>query len=83
MLERRAWKEFQKAGLLWWVNRTLHLFGWAIVIDEDKETSQVKVYPAKCGYRGFKEEDEEQGFTKLTEHIKEQLPRMIEDMKKK
>lgn len=26
MVERRSWEEFRESGLLWWVNRTLHLF---------------------------------------------------------
>lgn len=27
-VEERTWEEFIDSKLLWWVNRSLHLFGW-------------------------------------------------------
>ena len=35
----RTWKEFLDNGLLWWINRGLHLFGWAIVVVEEADGS--------------------------------------------
>jgi len=29
MLTRKTGKEFRESGLLWFINSTLHLFGWA------------------------------------------------------
>lgn len=31
-VRRRSWEDFRNTGLLWFVNRVLHLFGWAIVL---------------------------------------------------
>ena len=35
MLTKKSWNEFREVGLLWFVNRILHLFGWAICVDYD------------------------------------------------
>ena len=54
MVTRKDWEEFRSSGLLWFINRTLHLFGWAIVFDYDDKTKELKeVYPARCKFRGF------------------------------
>ena len=77
MLERKTWEEFRAAGLLWWVNRILHLFGWAITCDVDLETNKVnEVYPARCRFRGFSEDSETEGFQNLTKHIVENAERL-------
>lgn len=81
MIERREWKEFQEAGLLWWVNRFLHLFGWVIVTVRDSDSGELTaVFPAKCCFRGFDRADEEEGFQKLTAHIGEQIESMRADV---
>ena len=41
MLEERTWKEFRDIKLLWFVNTILHLFGWAIVYEEN-DNGEVK-----------------------------------------
>jgi hypothetical protein len=69
--ERKTWEEFKAAGLLWWVNRGLHLFGWAIVVEEIPGGSIGEVYPARVAWRGFMVGDEVAGFRKLTHHIEE------------
>lgn len=33
MITKKTWKEFHESGMLWWINRLLHTFGWAIVIE--------------------------------------------------
>lgn len=69
MLERKGWSEFKEAGLLWWVNCGLHLFGWAIVFDVDDDGSISNVYPAHCKFRGFPTDVDEQGYEALTKHL--------------
>ena len=71
-MERKTWDEFSKTGLLWWINRTLHLFGWAIVFQHDNNKI-VEVYPAKVNYRGFSEGSETVGFTRLTNYLKDNI----------
>lgn len=81
MIERRGWKEFQEAGLLWWVNRVLHLFGWAIVLEQNDDTGEIlDAYPARCRFRGFGEVQESQGFARLTRYLERELPRISEDL---
>lgn len=46
MLQESNWREFQRAGLLWWVNRGLHLFGWALVFVVDHDWYQPNAVPA-------------------------------------
>lgn len=76
-----SWEEFREAGLLWWINRGLHLFGWAIVVDVDQNDASkvLRVYPARCTFRGFAGESEERGFRKLTKHISDEMPRLFRD----
>ena len=74
-MTKKTWKEFRDSGLLWWVNRTLHLFGWAIVCQgehkdgEDSEFVIAEVYPARVPFRGFTQDMETNGFKKLTNYI--------------
>lgn len=78
MLERKSWSEFRGAGLLWFTNRLLHLFGWAIcfVID-DADGRITEVYPAKTKFRGFAESAESEGFKQLTKHIKKNIGELV------
>lgn len=79
-ITKKTWKEFQDAGLLWWVNRLLHLCGWVIVFELESKTSNkiIEVYPARCKFRGFNNECETEGFIKLTTH----LSKIIRELKK-
>ena len=75
-IDRRPWAEFRHSGLLWWINRTLHLFGWALVFQwadgVNPETHEPEgVYPARVPYKGFTSEVEDEGFARLGAHIKE------------
>ena len=69
MTEKKTWKEFKDAKLLWWINRSLHLFGWAIVVQEEKDGSLSEVYPARVKFRGFHEQVEEEGFRGLSSYL--------------
>jgi len=75
MIEKKTWQEFRDSKLLWWVNRTLHLFGWAIVYDVDPEdyNKVMDVYPARVKFRGFAEHSESTGFTGLTQYLKNNI----------
>ena len=81
MLEKKSWEEFRDSGLLWWINRTLHLFGWAIVVEVTDNGNLAAVYPARCKFRGFGEECESEGFKQLTEYLSENAPELLEETK--
>lgn len=73
MVEQRGWEEFRAVGLLWWVNRALHLFGWAIVVIVEDGTGRVlDAYPARVKFRGFDTQSESDGFIQLSTYLEEQ-----------
>lgn len=80
MLEKSTWAEFKDSQLLWWINRTLHLFGWAIVMEADSDGNITEVYPARCKFRGFDEKSESEGFVGLTKHIASNIDRIESDV---
>lgn len=81
-LTEATWEEFAKAGFFWWVNRALHLFGWAIVREcesADPDAKVIRVYPARCRFRGFEPDIEKDGFVRLTKHLNENMPNLVRD----
>lgn len=81
MVTRKTWKEFQDSKLLWWVNRLLHTFGWAIVFQVEQDGKISDVYPARVKFRGFDEKSEEEGFIGLTQYLKETVDELAEEAK--
>jgi len=80
-METKSWGEFQQAGLLWWVNRTLHLFGWALVAEQDESSGEIlSVFPARVKYRGFSTQSEERGFRKLTKYLRNTSEGLLQDV---
>ncbi len=72
-----SWKTFQGTGLLLFVNMFLHIFGWAIVLKEDKESGDVlEVYPEKVSYPGFKEKDIKKAYSLLSDTMGLMLPKL-------
>jgi len=80
MVEKRTWEEFRSSKLLWFVNQTLHLFGWAIVVDIDSNNNVTKAYPARVKFRGFDEKNNTEGYVKLTRHLKENIDDLIKEV---
>ena len=79
-LTRKTWEEVQYAGLLWWVNRALHLFGWAIVLEIDTASGKVlTAYPARTRFRGFGPKEEDEGFKQLTDHLRTNADELLAD----
>lgn len=81
MMEEQTWESFVDAKLFWWVNRSLHIFGWALVREVDENGKITRVYPAHCRFRGFSQDVEERGFEGLTKHIAENTQRLLDDLK--
>lgn len=80
MIEEKSWKEFRESGLLWFINRTLHLFGWAIVLEfEDDEI--IRAYPARVKFRGFSEDIESDGYTKVSEYLENNIEEINKESK--
>lgn len=80
MIERKTWAEFKDAKLLWWVNRKLHLFGWAIVLEIGPDGKIADAYPARVKFRGFTEQVETEGFAGLTNHLKINVGQLLSEV---
>jgi len=80
MIEKRTWEELQDVGLLWWINRALHLFGWSIVFCYDERGKLLDVYPAKVKFRGFDDKTEEDGYLRLTNYMSKNGGRLVKDI---
>lgn len=81
MIERRSWEEFRGAGLLWWINRLLHTFGWVIVAEVQPDGRVTDMYPARTKFRGFSASVESEGFQALSEHIVENAATLRDEAK--
>lgn len=74
-MKKISLKEFKESGLLWFINRQLHLFGIALVVDIDKD----KIYPIRCEYRGFSENLEEKGYKAVTNYLLKNIENINND----
>ena len=74
------WEEFKEVGLLWWINRMLHLFGWAIVFAYSEDGKLAKVYPARVKFRGFSTGVETEGFKRLSEYLENTIVDLCKEL---
>lgn len=74
-MKKISLKEFKESGLLWFINRQLHLFGIALVVNIDKD----KIYPIRCEYRGFSENLEEKGYKAVTNYLLKNIENINND----
>ncbi|USK72685.1 hypothetical protein [Peribacillus asahii] len=72
MVEEKSWKEFQNSGLIWFINKTLHLFGWAIVL-EISDGEIIRAYPARVKFRGFSEDVNTEGYITLSKYLEDNV----------
>lgn len=85
VIRRHSWEEFRSTGLLWFINRTLHLFGWAIAVETETAEDGAKilnVYPVRTLYRGFDQDAEKDGYTKLTAYMAENAQELMAEVNK-
>lgn len=79
MVKRKSWEEFRATGLLWWINTTLHMFGWAIVVNVNEEGSIDDCYPARVKFRGFVEKNNTEGYQKVSQYLKNNINEIEEE----
>lgn len=80
MVKEKSWEEFRASGLLWFINRTLHMFGWAIVLETNGE-NVTNAYPARVKFRGFSEDVESDGYIKVSEYLKNNIEEINKESK--
>lgn len=81
MVDKKSWDEFRKIGLLWWINMILHTFGWAIVIETDYHDKVINAYPARVKFRGFPEDNNTEGYTKISQYMKDNAEELYKESK--
>lgn len=79
-LGKREWSEFREAKMFWFINRIIHIFGWAIAL-EMKDDIITDVYPIRTKYRGFSEKSESDGFIGITEYMLENAEELLKEAK--
>lgn len=79
MVEKKTWTEFRATGMMWFANRILHIFGWAIVMDIEDDGSISDVYPARVKFRGFSEDIETENYIKVSQFMKENAPTLLKE----
>lgn len=68
------WEAFRKSGLLWFVNRMLHVFNWSIVVSYDSDTGEfLGAWPARTTWKGFPQASEKAGYQKLDDFLKQEF----------
>lgn len=78
MITKKEWSEFRNTGLLLFINQILHVFGWSIVFDMDK--NEVKsVYPARVKFRGFDNESVSKSYQKISEYMKNNASELLDE----
>lgn len=78
MIEKKTWEDFRECKMLWWINMILHTFGWAIIYDYDDD-GELTVYPARVKFRGFDEESNSEGYIGLSEYMKSESDKLLEE----
>ena len=74
-MKRETWKTFRDEGMLWWLNRILHTFGWSIVVEVDENDKAAgDVYPARTTWMGFSPEANEKRLQEFREGLMETTP---------
>lgn len=69
---KKTWDDFRAAGLLFFVNSLLHVFGWALVVEVDTDSGLVtNCYPARVTFRGFDEQSQTEEHIKLANYLAE------------
>lgn len=67
-----AWEAFRKSGLLWFVNRILHVFNWSIIVSYDDNDNVIRAWPARTTWKGFSPDMEKAGYEMIEDFLKEE-----------
>ena len=71
LVKEKEWEEFKNNGLLLFINQILHIFGWAICFEYDKNRKLKSVYPARVRFRGFDNTDVSNAYKNLSKFMKD------------
>lgn len=75
----KTWNEFRDTGLLLFINTLLHIFGWSIILEVNKDTV-INAYPARVKFRGFTEDSMLLAYKKITEYMAKESENLMEEI---
>lgn len=78
LMKEVSLSEFSNSGLLWYINQQLHLFGMCIAIEYEDDVP-VRLYPARCRFRGFEEETNELGYARVSDYLLKNIEELAEE----
>lgn len=80
-ISKKSWQEFRETGLFLFINSILHAFGWALVVEVEKETNEVtSCYPARVNFRGFSEVDQEEAHKRIGNYLKDNAAQLADEV---
>jgi len=80
MIEEKSIEEFRNTGLLLIINQILHIFGWAIVIEFNDDNEPIRMYPARCKFRGFSDKSVEKSYKLINDYLKNNINEISKDL---
>lgn len=71
MMSERSWKKFVDDGMLLIINQFLHVFGYVLTYQTDRENKNiVRMFPARTKFRGFSTESTSIAYKKISTYMK-------------
>lgn len=81
MVTEKSIQEFREAGMLWFANSLLHVFGWAIVAETNDAGQPVRLYPARVKYRGFSPDLNDIGYSQVSQYMQNNADILLAESK--
>jgi hypothetical protein len=72
-------KAFKDTGLLLLVNQFLHIFGWAIVLDQEDDGTFSRMYPARTKFRGFNTKNTDIAYRQVSRYMLENAETLVKE----
>lgn len=79
MTKEKSWQEFRDTGLVVIINQILHIFGWAITFEVDKDGNAIRCYPARVNFRGFTEDASDKAYLKVSQYMEQNAKELLEE----
>lgn len=70
-MKKQSWEDFRLAGLLWYVNRILHVFGWTIVLEVNDDDTIADAWPSRTRWKGFSPELDAVNFDRMRQTMRD------------
>lgn len=55
------------------------MFGWALVVNVEKDGSIIDAYPARVKFRGFDDKSNTEGYIKVSKYMKDNAEQLLKE----